>query len=124
LSKVHYALDFDSQTGMLAEMTAFSSQQEPRGRYVDAVCARPCVYENTVKGVSKMKKETVQYSDHYDVIVALVTYLAVCNRRGEKSDITMDNATVQWLEKYLGLPETEVEFVLENFKGLFRRSLE
>lgn len=71
-----------------------------------------------------MKKEIVKYSDHYEVIVSLVTYLAVCNRRVEKYDKTIDNATAGWLAEYLGLQEKshEVEYVLENFKGLFRKS--
>lgn len=71
-----------------------------------------------------LKKETPKYSEHYEVIVALVTYLAVCNRRVEKYDKTIDNATAGWLAEFLGLQERaeEVEFVLENFKGLFRKS--
>ena len=89
----------------------------------------------------------MKYSDHYETIVALVTYLAACNRYREKDKKYIDNATAWWLVKYLGLAvhpaeiETsddaekqraaeifdaqvaEVESVLNDYKSLFRKSI-
>lgn len=64
----------------------------------------------------------LKYSDHYEVIVSLVTYLAVCNRYSNRFDKTIDNATSGWLANYLGFEEDEVDLVLGGYKGLFRRS--
>ena len=68
--------------------------------------------------------EELKYADHYEIIIALVTYLALCNRFSERFDKTIDNATAGWLAQYLGFEEQaqEVDFVLENYKSLFRRS--
>lgn len=73
-----------------------------------------------------MKDKTVRYSDHYELIVALVTYLAVCNRNVKKYNKTIDNATAGWLADYLGFRDQadEVEFVLDNFKSIFRKSMQ
>ena len=89
----------------------------------------------------------MKYSDHYETIVALVTYLATCNRYREKDKKYIDNATAWWLVKYLGLAvhpdeiETsddtekqsataiynakvaEVESVLNSYKSFFRKSM-
>jgi hypothetical protein len=75
-----------------------------------------------MKRESGTEKMPPIYSEHYDTIVALVTYLAVLDRRGEKSGRSFDNASVKWLAGKLGLPEAEIEFVLENFKGLFQKA--
>jgi hypothetical protein len=71
-----------------------------------------------------MKNETLKYSDHYEILVALVTYLAVCNRPVKSKGKTIDNATAIWLTEYLGFQSEskEVEFVLDSFKNIFRRS--
>lgn len=82
-----------------------------------------------------MKNNNLKYSDHYETIVALVTYLALCNRYIERDKKTIDNATAWWLVKYLGLSEQteenkvafdakvkEVEAVLTGYTSLFRKS--
>lgn len=71
-----------------------------------------------------MEDETLRYADHYDIIVALVTYLALCNHGADPTDKSSDNANADWLAETLGLPEAEVTLVLENYKSLFRRSQE
>ena len=38
-----------------------------------------------------MKSQTPKYSEHYETITALVTYLAVCNRYSDKFKKTIDN---------------------------------
>jgi|APSaa5957512622_1039677.scaffolds.fasta_scaffold84456_2 hypothetical protein len=71
------------------------------------------------------KKASLNYSEHYEIIVALVTYLAVCNRKTEDKKKIIDNATAWWLAQHLGLKdqEDEVRTVLAGHKNLFRESL-
>ena len=71
-----------------------------------------------------MNNETPRYSDHYEIIVALVTYLAVCKRRAKDYPKTMDDATAGWLAEHLGLEAytEEVEHILNSYKSLFRKS--
>lgn len=65
-----------------------------------------------------------KYSEHYETVIALVTYLAVCQRYSKRFDKTIDNATSDWLANYLNLEVDEVAFVLDNFRGLFRKTKE
>jgi len=53
------------------------------------------------------------YSHHLDTIVALVSYLAITNAKSR---------TPSRLATDLSLDEKEVQFVLDNFKSLFRKS--
>lgn len=72
----------------------------------------------------QMTDQMLKYSEHFETIIALVTYLAVCNRYSDKYDKTIDNANAWWLANHLGIEENEVEVVLDGYKGLFRRSKE
>ena len=54
-----------------------------------------------------------RYSDHLDTLVALATNLAMTEYKAR---------TPSKLAKTLSLNESEVLLVLENFKGLFRKS--
>ncbi len=47
-----------------------------------------------------MKDQTPKYSEHYETIIALVTYLAVCNRYSETFNKTIDNANAWWLANH------------------------
>lgn len=69
-----------------------------------------------------MTDQMPKYSEHFETIIALVTYLAVCNRYSEKYDKTIDNANAGWLAIHLGLEENEVKMVLGRYKSLFRES--
>lgn len=71
-----------------------------------------------------MKNDSIKYTDHYETIVALVTYLAVCNRRSKRFNKTIDNSNIDGLAKYLRLEFEEVKTVLESYNHLFRKSLE
>jgi hypothetical protein len=62
------------------------------------------------------KKPNLYYSEHYETLVALVTHL------GAKGGDEADAANPIDMAKRLGLDEAEVENVLDNFKGLFRKS--
>jgi len=55
----------------------------------------------------------LRYSDHLEALIALVTHLAM-------TDWSM--RTPPNLAKALSIEETEIQYVLDNFKGLFRRS--
>jgi hypothetical protein len=57
-----------------------------------------------------------KYSQHFETLVALVTYLGFTG--GGHSDA----AFADELASHLGLDELEVSTVLQQFKGLFRRS--
>jgi transcriptional antiterminator len=61
-----------------------------------------------------MCKKSNKYVDHFDTLVALVSYMALMDHTSR---------TPSLLSKYLSLKEIEVEFVLKNFKGLFRESI-
>ncbi|MCO5210828.1 MAG: hypothetical protein M9936_14135 [Caldilinea sp.] len=67
---------------------------------------------------------TPKYTDHYETIIALVTYLAVCQRYSTTYKKTIDNATATWLADYLNLEEAEVTIVLDSFRGIFRKTKE
>lgn len=73
------------------------------------------------KGVA-MKKQALNYSQHYETLVALVTYLAICEIN-DNAQQRRDNATTEELAKYIGLETEEIKMVLNGFKGLFRRSI-
>jgi hypothetical protein len=64
-----------------------------------------------------MTNQEPSYSKHFDALVALTTYLAIT------SSEDLDAANSFRLAEQLGLNTQEVEFVLDNFKGLFRKSL-
>ncbi|UAA39153.1 hypothetical protein KIH87_01955 [Paraneptunicella aestuarii] len=55
----------------------------------------------------------IKYSDHVDVLLALVTNLAMTDKA---------SLTPRRLAKYLNLEEQEVCTVLDGFPGLFRKS--
>jgi hypothetical protein len=59
-------------------------------------------------------KDQPSYSDNLDTIVALVTHLALTEWKSRTSSK---------LSEALGLEQKQVELVLENFKGLFRKSM-
>ena len=61
-----------------------------------------------------MSKNSSKYVDHFDTLVALVSYMALMDHTSR---------TPSLLSKYLSLEEVEVEFVLKNFKELFRESI-
>jgi hypothetical protein len=63
-----------------------------------------------------MSDPTLNYTTHFETLVALVTHLAVVG--GDEADA----ANAPKLAKRLRLNEQEVEYVLDNFHGLFRRS--
>jgi hypothetical protein len=54
-----------------------------------------------------------KFSDHLDTLVALVTYLAMTRHKSR---------TPKRLARELSLDPDKVIYVLENFKGLFRKS--
>lgn len=58
-------------------------------------------------------KNNPSYSEHLDTLIALVTYLALTNSKSR---------TPSSLSKNLNLDQDQVNFVLENFKSLFRKS--
>ncbi|MBD1870294.1 hypothetical protein H6F95_23975 [Cyanobacteria bacterium FACHB-471] len=62
------------------------------------------------------QKKTLSYSQHFETLVALVTHLAVVS--GNEADA----ANALKLAQRLGLDKQEVISVLDNFKGLFRRT--
>jgi hypothetical protein len=70
-----------------------------------------------------MKKQPPKYSDHRETLVALVTYLAKCQNDDEVQK-KRDDATLVELTKRLGLDRSEINTVLDQFKGLFRKSIE
>lgn len=55
----------------------------------------------------------MRYSEHLDVMTALVTYLALTARKSR---------TPRYLAADLSLPEDDVRAVFETFPGLFRES--
>lgn len=61
-----------------------------------------------------MYKKSTKYSDHFETIVALISHMALMN---------FTSRTPSMLAKYLSLDEGEVNFVLQNFKGIFRESI-
>jgi len=61
-----------------------------------------------------MDKKYVNYSDHFDTLVALVSHMALMDYLSR---------TPSNLAKFLSLEYEEVNFVLKNFKGLFRESI-
>jgi hypothetical protein len=63
-------------------------------------------------------KKTLSYNQHFETLIALVTHLAVVG--GDEADA----ANASKLAQRLGLDEQEVITVLDNFKGLFRRTQE
>lgn len=65
-----------------------------------------------------MPKKTLSYNQHFETLIALVTHLAVVG--GDEADA----ANAPKLAQRLGLDEQEVITVLDNFKGLFRRTQE
>ncbi|GAB4227826.1 MAG: hypothetical protein Kow00121_56600 [Elainellaceae cyanobacterium] len=65
-----------------------------------------------------VQKNTLSYSQHFETLVALVTHLAVVG--GDEADA----ANAPKLAERLGLDEQEVITVLDNFKGLFRKTQE
>ena len=54
-----------------------------------------------------------QYSDHLDTIVALITHLAMTKHKSR---------TPSKMARQLSLDQDKTLYVLNNFKGLFRRS--
>lgn len=64
-----------------------------------------------------MNSRTFRYTDHEDTIISLVTYLG--SHQGKEG---RDAASPSELANYLGLDEEEVKTVLDEFRGLFRRS--
>jgi hypothetical protein len=62
---------------------------------------------------SILGKKALSYSDHLETLIALLTHLAM-------TDWSMRSAPN--LSKALSIEESEIEYVLENFKGLFRKS--
>jgi hypothetical protein len=61
-----------------------------------------------------LRNKQVLYSDHVDTIIALVQHLAVTEYASR---------TPSMLIEHLSLDREEVLYVLENFNGLFRRSV-
>jgi|GEM_PF-4212271 len=70
-----------------------------------------------------MINQALSYSDHFETIVALVTYLAVCEI-DDNAQEKRDNVTVGEVAERLDLNKSEVELVLKGYKGLFRKSEE
>lgn len=66
-----------------------------------------------------INESQLSYSDHYETLVALITYLAIASPEGRK-----DASNAPRLADHLGLDLDEVRNVLGKFKGLFRRSQE
>jgi hypothetical protein len=64
-----------------------------------------------------MQTRTLNYREHEDAIVSLVTYLGVHEGKDGR-----DTATPTELAGYLGLDESEVTTVLDGFRSIFRRS--
>lgn len=62
----------------------------------------------------------LSYSNHFETIVALVTHLALATGNDGKSD----DSNAMRLAAHLGLDPAETVEVLDNLKGLFRRSHE
>ena len=58
--------------------------------------------------------ERMKYSDHVDILVALVTHLGMTRYKSRLPSK---------IAKYLDIDEGETVKVLENFKGLFRKSI-
>jgi hypothetical protein len=63
-----------------------------------------------------MSEPKLNYTAHFETLVALVTNLAVVG--GDEADA----ANAPRLAKRLGLNKQEVKYVLDNFYGIFRRS--
>lgn len=61
-----------------------------------------------------MNKNSMKYSDHFETIVALISNMAL---------MTFTSRTPSKLAKFLALDSDEVNFVLKNFKGIFRESI-
>lgn len=57
-----------------------------------------------------------RYSRDFEVLVALITFLAVHDRDGH------DDSNAPRMADHLGLDKILVEQILETYKGLFRRS--
>jgi hypothetical protein len=64
-----------------------------------------------------MIRQETFYSTHFETIVALTTYLAV-SESGE-----IDSANAFRLAKQLGLQLEDVQLVLDNATGIFRKSI-
>jgi hypothetical protein len=62
---------------------------------------------------SPARKNRRRYDDHLDVLLALVTYMALCAWRSRSPN---------GLARDLGLDERSITSALENFPGLFRKS--
>lgn len=56
------------------------------------------------------------YSEHFEILVALVAHLSVHVRDNR------DDSNAPRLAGHLGFQRDEVEHVLETYRGLFRRS--
>ena len=65
-----------------------------------------------------MFDQDLKYSEHFDTLIALVTYLGV-GRFEEK-----DSKNIPSIAQHLNIEEEEVKFILNSFRGLFRKSEE
>ena len=70
-----------------------------------------------------MKEQPSAYSHHFETLVALVTFLATCEIH-DNAQQQRDNATAAELVRWLELDTAEVKTVLDEFNGLFRKSID
>jgi hypothetical protein len=69
-----------------------------------------------------MDKLRPRYSDHYDTLLALISYLGIHTEDYGGAKGKRDSANAIELAERLSIPEAEVKFVLDSFSGIFRRS--